>query len=255
MQVAEQDVEPAQRAGALGDQVVAAVAEQPQRHRVVGGGDLVAERRCASATAATEAASVRSVLWALPAPSSRARAASLAGTSTTSSPPPTSCWATVCPSPVAPSTAHRRAGHGTAQASNWTTARSVMATRSCRAAGCGRRARRRQGPLVRVDADGDHRRPFSSGEVVRDRQPAFRSTHPTVEPPRGGCRPRSAGCQRANPTGGKSTTSQSTGTLDATGPRPPRPNHDSTSQSTTRWVRCGGIQAATWPGGPVAPGS
>src|SRR6266508_68281 len=28
------------------------------------------------------------------------------------------------------------------------------------------------------------------------------------------------GCQRANPTGGKSTTSQSTGTLDATGCRP-----------------------------------
>jgi len=68
-------------------------------------------------------------LAGLPAPSSRARAASLAGTSTTSSPAPTSCWATVCPSPVAPSTAHRRAGHGAAQASNWTAARSVMATR------------------------------------------------------------------------------------------------------------------------------
>src|SRR6266511_3355000 len=76
------------------------------------------------------------------------------------------------------------------------------------------------GPLVRVDADGDHGRPFVAGMVVRDGQSDFRSTHPSVEPHRGGCRPRSAGCQRANPTGGKSTTSQSTGTLDATGCRP-----------------------------------
>jgi hypothetical protein len=75
-------------------------------------------------------------------------------------------------------------------------------------------------PLVRVDADGDHGRPFVAGMVVRDGQSDFRSTHPSVEPHRGGCRPRSAGCQRANPTGGKSTTSQSTGTLDATGCRP-----------------------------------
>src|SRR5512133_3224108 len=60
----------------------------------------------------------------------------------------------------------------------------------------------------------------AAGMVVRDGQSDFRSTHPSVEPHRGGCRPRSAGCQRANPTGGKSTTSQSTGTLDATGCRP-----------------------------------
>src|SRR5512133_2149432 len=60
----------------------------------------------------------------------------------------------------------------------------------------------------------------AAGMVVRDGQSDFRSTHPSVEPHRGGCRPRSAGCQRANPTGGKSTTSQSTGTPDATGCRP-----------------------------------
>jgi hypothetical protein len=45
MQVTEQDVEPAQGAGGLGDQVVVAVAEQPQRPCVVLDGDLVAERR------------------------------------------------------------------------------------------------------------------------------------------------------------------------------------------------------------------
>jgi len=51
-------------------------------------------------------------------------------------------------------------------------------------------------------------------------QSDFRSTRPAVAPYRGGCRPRSAGCQRASPTGGKSISSQSTGTLDATGCRP-----------------------------------
>src|SRR5215207_3940033 len=176
-------------------------------------------RLCAAGR--TEAASVRSLLRALAAPSSRARAASLAGTSTASSPAPTSCCATVCPSPVAPSTAHRRADHGPTQASNWTTARSVMTTRRLAerlAVGVERDGGHR--PPVRVDTDGDHGRPFVAGMVVRDGQPDFRSTHPSVEPRRGGCRPRSAGCQRTNPTGGKSTTSQSTGTLDATGCRP-----------------------------------
>jgi hypothetical protein len=79
LQVAEQDVESAQGGGGLGDQVVAAVAQQPQRPCVVLDGDPGAERRWCSATVATEAASLRSVLGALPAPSSRARAASLAG--------------------------------------------------------------------------------------------------------------------------------------------------------------------------------
>src|SRR5512133_975457 len=128
VQVAEQDVEPAQGAGALGDQVVAAVAEQPQRRRVVLDGDL-AQAAMRQRDPATEAASVRSVLRALPVPRSRARAASLAGTSTTTWPAPTSCCATVCPSPVAPSTAHRRVDHGPTQASSWATAWSVMATR------------------------------------------------------------------------------------------------------------------------------
>src|SRR5512132_1529034 len=82
----------------------------------------------------------------------------------------------------------------------------------------------------------------AAGMVVRDGQSDFRSTHPSVEPHRGGCRPRSAGCQRANPTGGKSTTSQSTGTLDATGCRP----HVLTAIQQVRtlarvsWLACGG---------------
>ena len=64
-----------------------------------------------TATDATEIASARSVLRALPEPNSRARAASLAGTSTTRSPAATSCWATPCPRPAAPSTAQTRSGH------------------------------------------------------------------------------------------------------------------------------------------------
>ena len=58
------------------------------------------------ATMAVERASWLSVLslWLLS--SSRTRAASFGGTSTTCSPAATSCWASNAPVPVAPSTAH-----------------------------------------------------------------------------------------------------------------------------------------------------
>ena len=77
------------------------------------------ERSCRwwRAAAATEQASARSVLRALLVPSRRARAASLAGTSTTGSPAATSSWAMPRPSPLAPSTAQRRSGQAAAQAS------------------------------------------------------------------------------------------------------------------------------------------
>lgn len=80
------------------------------------------------ATAATEIASATSVLRALLDPNSRARAASFAGTSSTSSPVVTSCWAMPRPSPVAPSIAHRRSGHYSAQVSS--AARVLLSTTS-----------------------------------------------------------------------------------------------------------------------------
>ena len=66
---------------------------------------------------ATEQVSAGSLLRALLVPSSRARAASLAGTSTTCSPAATSSWAIPRPRPLAPSTAQRRWGQTAAQAS------------------------------------------------------------------------------------------------------------------------------------------
>jgi hypothetical protein len=82
------------------------------------------------AAAATEAASMGSVLRVLPVLSSRARAASLAGTSTTVSPAATSTWAIWRPSPAAPSTAQRRCGQAAAQAVSCAPVCPVTGTRS-----------------------------------------------------------------------------------------------------------------------------
>ncbi len=71
-----------------------------------------------SAATATDRASFGSFLFVSPASSSRTRAASLGGTSTTHSPAATSCWASRCPSPAAPSTAQARAGHDRAHATS-----------------------------------------------------------------------------------------------------------------------------------------
>jgi hypothetical protein len=72
---------------------------------------------------------IEGVLRALLVPSSRARAASLAGTSTTCSPAATSSWAIPRPRPLAPSTAQRRSGHCFAQASSCRPAWLVAASR------------------------------------------------------------------------------------------------------------------------------
>src|SRR5262249_53034100 len=61
-----------------------------------------------SAATATDKASFGSFLLVSPACSSRTRAASFGGTSSTCSPAASSCWASRCPSPAAPSTAQAR---------------------------------------------------------------------------------------------------------------------------------------------------
>jgi hypothetical protein len=73
---------------------------------------------------------IEGVLRALLVDSSRARAASLAGTSTTGSPVATSRWAMPRPNPLAPSTAQRRWGHCSAQASSCLPACPLADTRS-----------------------------------------------------------------------------------------------------------------------------
>jgi len=73
---------------------------------------------------------IEGVLRALLVPSSRARAASLAGTSGTCSPAATSSCAIPRPRPVAPSTAQRRSGQPAAQASSCWAAWLVVATRN-----------------------------------------------------------------------------------------------------------------------------
>ena len=69
-----------------------------------------------TATAAMECASWASVLRLCPVSNSRTRAASLAGTSTTTSPASSSRCARERPAPLAPSTAHTRSGHALAYA-------------------------------------------------------------------------------------------------------------------------------------------
>ncbi len=64
-----------------------------------------------SATRATVRASAGSFLRPCPIEKIRARVASFAGTSITDSPSLSSRWARYAPTPVAPSTAHRRSGH------------------------------------------------------------------------------------------------------------------------------------------------
>ena len=72
---------------------------------------------------ATDRASSGSFLFVSPAASSRTRAPSLGGTSSTRSPAASSCWASRWPSPPAPPAAQVRCGQAAAQASRrsaWT---------------------------------------------------------------------------------------------------------------------------------------
>ena len=71
-----------------------------------------------SAAIATERASLGSFLFVSPDASSRTRAPSFGCTSRTRSPAATSCWASRCPRPAAPSTAQVRCGQAAAQPSS-----------------------------------------------------------------------------------------------------------------------------------------
>src|SRR5215211_808437 len=188
-------------------------------------------RRWWRAAVATEQASARSVLRALLVDSSRARAASLAGTSTTCSPAATRSWAMPRPRPLAPSTAQRRWGQTAAQASSCRAAWAVVGTRSWPSS----RLLESSAAAVRERLWGSIPMVITGGlssrrDGVRDGQPDFRWAHASVEPRHGGCRPRSGTLSASQPGGGKEPASQTAGTLDATGCRPARPNRDSTSQ-------------------------
>src|SRR5215207_8353421 len=147
-------------------------------------------RRWWIAAAATEQASAASVLRALLVPSSRARAASLAGTSRTCSPAATSSWAIPRPRPLAPSTAQHRSGQTAAQASSCRAAWAGVGTRSwpssllleSSAAAVNERL---WGSIQMVITGGLS----SRRDGVRDGQPDFRWAHASVEPRHGGCRP------------------------------------------------------------------
>ena len=83
-----------------------------------------------SAATATERASFGSFLFTSPAASSRTRAPSLGCTSSTRSPAATSCWASRCPRPPAPSTAQVRSGQAAAHASSRSACAAQARTRS-----------------------------------------------------------------------------------------------------------------------------
>lgn len=94
-----------------------------------------------NAVTATDMASFGSFLFDLPVPSTRVRAANVAGTSTTISPAVTSCWASRNPSPSAPSIAHVRDVNGAAHDNNVSTWARLSSRRF--------RAVRWHGPAVR----------------------------------------------------------------------------------------------------------
>jgi hypothetical protein len=71
-----------------------------------------------------------SFLLMSPVASSRTRAASLGGTSSTRSPADSSCWASRWPTPPAPSTAQVRSGHACAHASSRSACAAQARTRS-----------------------------------------------------------------------------------------------------------------------------
>lgn len=79
-------VQPVHRAASLSGQLVAAIGEQAQHTGVVIGRDAGEVRARWAATMARPRASIWSVLRSWPVSSSRARAARVAGTSTTISP-------------------------------------------------------------------------------------------------------------------------------------------------------------------------
>ena len=77
--------------------------------------------RVRRAVTATDMASFGSFLFDRPVPSTRVRAANVAGTSTTASPAVTSCCASRNPSPSAPSIAHSLDGNGAAHVNRCST--------------------------------------------------------------------------------------------------------------------------------------
>lgn len=88
----QQGMEPARGLIPSPTQLVVALRQQPQHPRIVSACDR-REAGARSAATATECASLGSFLFDRSVPNTRTRAARVAGTSKTSSPVPTSCWA------------------------------------------------------------------------------------------------------------------------------------------------------------------
>ena len=116
-QLTQDGVEATDRPGAMRDQVVVTFREEPQHRRMVLEHDHP-QFECRNATTAAERASCASVLSLRALSSSRARAESAGGTSSTVSPAATSCCANNAPVPVAPSIAQHRGSNLAANASS-----------------------------------------------------------------------------------------------------------------------------------------
>ncbi len=86
-----------------------------RKTRAWSSGRTTCRRPARNAATATERASLGSFFWDRWVSNTRTRAASTAGTSTTSSPAATSCWDSRYPNPAADSTAHRRWSNRAAQ--------------------------------------------------------------------------------------------------------------------------------------------
>ncbi len=86
-------VQSAHRLGVQAGQVLVTVGQHPQDGPEIIGVPPPRSRRPRSAAMAVDRASLGSFLFDFPDPSTRTRADSVGGTSTTSSPAATSCWA------------------------------------------------------------------------------------------------------------------------------------------------------------------
>ena len=232
LQVGQQHVQAAQGPGAFGDQVVAAVAQQPEDHRLVLQGDRAQPPVVDSGRG--DRAGVGQV--------------ALAGAAGAQQPGPGRQLGRHVQDLLAGG--DQQLGDAAAQAAG-----ALHRPPSLRPGGRpgqqlpaglagGRQAQLAEQPavgveggggqraLVGVDPDGDHGWPFVAADRrFRDGQPDFRWAHASVEPRRGGCRPQPGTLSASQPpTGGKEPASQTAGTLDATGCRPCASWPDSTSQ-------------------------
>jgi hypothetical protein len=190
LQVSQQHMQAAQGAGALGDQVVAAVAEQPEDHRLVLPGDR-AQPPVVDGGRSDRAGIGQVALAGAAGPQQSGPGGQLGrhihdrlpgSDQQLGDPAAQATGALDRPAPLRP-----LLGPGQQLDRGLVGGRQPQLAEE---AAMGVQGGGSQGALMGVDADGDHGVAFRrGGHGFRDGQPDFRWAHASVEPRHGGCRP------------------------------------------------------------------